>query len=385
MANTGEVAAAKRDVVDGTLSPGQDSQLRAWSLWFIAGLSLSVVTFCSLGLLVMLLGSIGLNLYLAWQLSDLEITVSRRQIEPPAVVVATATAVPEEPASQPPAGPADAVPAEAPPAPSATPLPVATGAPDTGGPMAMATDAPGSAGPPPAPTEPPAPTQPPAAPTEAPDTAEPAPPAADVPRVTTSNNSYALIPLEGERDSRPADVHADLNLTLREPEPIPAELELIDEPGAAAPDPPRFSGILEPKFVATYAVHQWDLGCNCAGVLEEEVALVGIATTPGEPVYIPRRNQDIFQGKYYAVVLYATEDSLTFVYAREGTVANAYTVHYQGLQTDPNLLKLYRESQGNELPGLTLDTPVGIATDELIVAIRDRGQFMDVRSTKDWW
>ena len=94
---------------------------------------------------------------------------------------------------------------------------------------------------------------------------------------------------------------------------------------------------------------------------------------------------DIFQGKFYATLLYATEDQLTFAYTRDGTVAHGYAVHYMGLQTDPNLLELYRESKGNQLPGLTLDTPVGIATDQLIIAIRDRGKFMDVRSKKDWW
>lgn len=112
---------------------------------------------------------------------------------------------------------------------------------------------------------------------------------------------------------------------------------------------------------------------------------MGIKTTPGEPVFIPPKEQDIYEGKYYAVVLYASEDSLTFVYAREGTVAKGYTVHYLGLNTDPNLLALYRESKGNELPGLTLDTPVGTATDQLIVAIRDNGTFLDARSKNDWW
>jgi hypothetical protein len=60
-------------------------------------------------------------------------------------------------------------------------------------------------------------------------------------------------------------------------------------------------------------------------------------------------------------------------------------VHYLGLQVDPNLLELFRESKGNELPGLTHDVPVGVATDELIVAIRDRGTFLDARSRLDWW
>jgi hypothetical protein len=205
---------------------------------------------------------------------------------------------------------------------------------------------------------------------------------------TTSTNSYDLLAIEGERESRPGELHGDLNLKLRDPQPIDVELSLVDIPGSGIdPTAPKLSSVFEPNFVNAYTIHNWDWGCDCKGALlqEEHLVLVGIKTTPGEPVFIPSKPQDIFGGKYYATVLYASEDSLTFVYSRVGTVVKGYTVHYLGLHTDPNLLALYQESQGNELPGLTLDTPVGIATDELIVAIRDNGTFMDARSRKDWW
>lgn len=60
-------------------------------------------------------------------------------------------------------------------------------------------------------------------------------------------------------------------------------------------------------------------------------------------------------------------------------------MHYLGLQTDPNLIKTFRESKGSNLPGLSLDVPVGVAGDELVVAIRDNGTFLDARSKQDWW
>jgi hypothetical protein len=67
-------------------------------------------------------------------------------------------------------------------------------------------------------------------------------------------------------------------------------------------------------------------------------------------------------------------------------VVSGYTVHYLGLQTDPNLVKLFEESEGSELPGLTLDTPIGVAAgEELMVAMRDNGTFLDARSKRDWW
>jgi hypothetical protein len=202
-----------------------------------------------------------------------------------------------------------------------------------------------------------------------------------------STNSYTLIPIAGERESRPANEHGDLNLKLREPQPIEVELSLVDAGVGVDPDAPKLSKIFKPDFVAAYSVHNWDWNCNCKGELikEKDVVLVGIKTTPGEPIYIPPRQQDIYDGKYYAVLLYASEDSLTFIYANAGTVAHGYGIHYLGLKTDPNLLALYRQSQGNELPGLRLETPIGVATEELIVAIRDNGKFLDARSKNDWW
>jgi hypothetical protein len=163
---------------------------------------------------------------------------------------------------------------------------------------------------------------------------------------------------------------------------------LVDiDNGGSDSNAPRLSAVLKPDIVTTYAIHDWDWGSNSKGPLIDDgsAVLIGIETTPGEPVFIPFKGQDIFQGKYYATLLYASEDSLTFVYTRRGNVVEGYTVHYLGLQVDPNLLKLFRESKGNELPGLTHDVPVGVATDELIVAVRDRGTFLDARSRLDWW
>jgi hypothetical protein len=176
---------------------------------------------------------------------------------------------------------------------------------------------------------------------------------------------------------------------LREPQPADFEATLVDIPGSGIdPDAPSLSAIFEPDFVETYAVHDWDWGSNSKGDLIDDgsAVVVDIKTTPGEPIFAPQTDRDIYDGKYIAVVLYASEDSLTFVYARAGTVANGYTVHYEGMETDPNLLKLFLESTGNELPGLTNDTPVGVAADEeLMVAMRDNGMFLDARSRLDWW
>lgn len=411
-------------------------EVRAGSclLWFIWGITMSFTAICSLVLLALLVASMALNVYMGWRMSGYEVVVIRPGpaatenplANPPALVEmltatlqATETPLPEAPAA-----------IELAPTDTATPIPGVSPLDSQVSTLAaiattVAASAPEST---PVPTSPPASLPTPIGPVAGstdPSAAVPINPAgqADEPQadaaiesnaeaqvdetaagsgtpvaaesgaasfaapVAASTNSYSLIPIEGERESRPAAEHGDLNLKLREPTPIDVALTTVDVGVGIDPDAPKFSAIFEPNFKAAYTIHNWDWGCNCKGELiqDDSVVLVGIATTPGQPVLIPPKGQDIYQGKYYATVLYASEDSLTFVYARAGSVVRGYTIHYLGLQTDPNLVAAFRESQGNQLPGLTLDTPVGVATDQLIVAIRDNGKFLDARSVNDWW
>lgn len=401
-------------------SSGQSSRTGISWLWFMGGCALSITTLFSIVLLVLLLVSVSVNAYLAWTMSGYQVAITRPTSVMPELAAATPTSqLALAPTTAPTAAPTVA--------PTATPtlvLPTATAVPtDTPAPAstpsklesefatlaALATQVAESEAAMEAAAEPtstPTPTPaviaadllPAAGESGQPTTQEAAPAAASsqpaagqsassVP-LPVSTNSYALIPIEGEREIRPADEHADLNLKLRDPQRMQFEPRLVDINGAGSdPNAPQLSGALKPDFVATYAVHNWDWGCNCMGALDDSgrSVLVGIRTTPGEPVFIPTKGQDVFQGKYVATLLYASEDSLTFVYTRAGNVVRGYTVHYLGLQVDPNLLNLFRESRGNELPGLTLDVPVGVAKNELIVGIRDNGTFMDARSRLDWW
>jgi hypothetical protein len=380
----------------------------AFFVWFLGGISLSLSLVFSLILLVLLAASVSINAYLGWKLSGLEITISRASpslpqvvtVAPPAEAMAALpgeTSTPEATGSPAPV-PADVQLEEQ----LGTVAAIATQVsasddsaafvPPTGTVAAIPIDPAGSSGQPTPGESGPLPEAQSAAilPATGNPIEEAAPSAAQAPRsaaVTTSSNSYQLLPLEGERESRPAEEHGDLNLKLREPQPIEVELALIDAGAGVDPTAPQFSKVFRPEFTGAYTIHDWDWGCNCKGKLveDETVVLVSIKTTPGEPVYIPPKEQDIYDKKYYAMVLYASEDSLTFIYSRTGSVVKGYTVHYVGLQTDPNLLALFRESKGNELPGLTLETPVGVATEELLVAIRDNGKFLDVRSQHDWW
>lgn len=400
-------------------------------VWFLGGITLSFSVVLSLVLLVLLMGSVALNVYLGWQLAGLEVTVSRIATETPAVVVVTATpALVDQPdAESEPAAEIAAAPDPSTVTPvvvTATSLPpgaqlqsqqatvaaIATQSSQPGeaaalvlptttvnGAVAMnpaGSDAPAdddsgsisaaSGGdPPPRPTgESDSRSTQPVKPKSGPDNPKSELSSAAV----TSSNTYELIPIEGERESRPPAEHGDLNLKLRDIEPLDVDARLVDLDGAGIdPDAPNLGKIFKPEFTGTYGIHNWDWATNGPSdfVDDGSAVLVGIKTNPGDPVLIPPKEQDIFGGEFYATLLYASEDQVTFVYARNGNVVNGYTVHYLGLQTDPNLIKLFNESEGSELPGLTLDTPVGIATDELIVAVRDNGTFLDARSEKDWW
>jgi hypothetical protein len=364
-----------------------------WGWWFLGGGALSFLALCAIVLFVGLAASIGMNAYLAWQLSGMEVVVVRPMPEPgqvggldqPEALVVVVTATPAVPlTSTPPPTPAVATSTPIPtlPRPTSTPQTVVTIVTATPSPTTTIIDLN----------------------LDAADTTIAGEPAA-APRAGTgpsgantnsfqsanrtaaqpSNNEYNLIPIKDGRDPRPAEEHGDLNLKLREPQPNPAEATLIDLTGFDDAGAPKLSAIFKPNFTQTYTAHDWDWGCNCKGALKTDGYLLGIKTTPGDPIYSPPVPQDIYDGKYYATVLYAAEDTLTFVYNNVGTVADSYVIHYLGLNVDPNLLQLYRESTGNELPALTLDTPVGTANEELIVSVRDKGSFMDTRSRKDWW
>lgn len=384
----------------------QEGWLGGCLLWFFWGVSLSFMTILSLVLLVGLAGSVALNVYLGWQLSGLEVSVSRRDAGPilaavplPSSVLgtiptntplptSTATSTPTESALTSQLATLSAIAtqvASAPPGngalPAATPLAPATAV--AIGTPAMETEGSQPAGEPGSQVTAPTDTGPAVA-----EAAQESAASAFVPP-QTSSNSYSLIPIDGQRESRPPAEHGDLNLKLREPEPSQVDTGLVEIPGSGIdPEAPKLSKMFSPEqIVQTYAVHDWDWGCNCPGNLlpPEEAVLIEINTTPGEPVFIPQTERDIYDGKYVATVLYASEDSLTFVYARGGSVVKGYTFHYVGLYTDPNLIALFEESEGSELPGLTLDTPVGVAGEKLLVAVRDNGKFLDARSKKDWW
>ena len=194
--------------------------------------------------------------------------------------------------------------------------------------------------------------------------------------------------------------HGDLNLEQRGYVVSTAAARLIDIAGPTDADAPQLAALFAdqrlPIFMAAYQIYDWDwacprdsYGCPKDPLTEPDVTLLGLATTPGEPIQPPRRDAELYPGGYMAVVLYADATRITLAYTRDGTVANGYAVQIENVCVDPNLLVAYRVANAagrDHLPALQRNDTVGVAAaGEVLVAMRDRGKFLDPRSRKDWW
>ncbi len=227
--------------------------------------------------------------------------------------------------------------------------------------------------------------QPPAAP-------EPAPcPAA-------SGATFTTVPVEGGGLNHPDALHADLNLALRGYTPANIVSDLFNKDGPVDSDPPQLAGIFtdyrRPPFGQAYRVNDWDWSCGdhgCPlGPLEQSSAtLITLQANAGEALGIPHRGAQIYGGGYKALVLYAEATRITLGFTREDSVANGYAVHLENMCVDPNLVALYQSSNAagrGFLPALREDEVLGTTGDgSVVVAVRDRGVFLDPQSRLDWW
>ncbi len=222
----------------------------------------------------------------------------------------------------------------------------------------------------------------------------------------TSEATFEVIPFVGAPADHPDYLHGDLNLGARGYSSTSAYLGLVSYNGSGAEDSPQFPGLFQPNrgpnITSAYRVNDWiwdpgrcggdPHGCPDAPLTRWDVTLMGLSSTAGEPVYIPERGASIYQGSYRVLVLYAEERRITLGYTREDSVANGYAVHIENICVDPNLLALYQaQTDANgwhvtgHLPALGNDQALGSALgQEILVAVRDRGSFMDPRA-RDWW
>jgi hypothetical protein len=219
--------------------------------------------------------------------------------------------------------------------------------------------------------------------------------------------TYAAVWVIPPVTDRPAEVHADLNLSLRGYRLTTNFLGLVDLPGDTDPLAPQLPGLFDdnrtPAFTNLYQVYDWDWLCNCRSnpLTNPPVTLAGFAVAPGEIIYmppsgytigtrlfVPERGVTVGEG-YEALVLYANTQRITLKYTREDNVVSGYTLHIEDICVEPSLLALYEYWNNNKrtsLPALRSGQAIGRArTTEIQVAIRDCGSFMEPRSRKDWW
>jgi hypothetical protein len=206
--------------------------------------------------------------------------------------------------------------------------------------------------------------------------------------------SYATVSVNPPATDRPAEEHADLNLSLRGYELTTAFKGLVDYSGGGEPNAPQLPGLFADDRTGTfsnlYQVYDWDWGCNCRGDLlaNWDVTLAGLEMTPGETVHVPDSGYSIGSG-YEVLVLYASSERITLKYTRDDNVVSGYTLHVEYVCVDPNLLALYQTSNSagrGRLPALRPGQAFGRARGaEIGVVIRDNGSFMDPRSRNDWW
>jgi hypothetical protein len=155
---------------------------------------------------------------------------------------------------------------------------------------------------------------------------------------------------------------------------------------------PQFNTIFAnnrlPTFSNTYQRYRWIDGRPVDTKSSWEVTVLGLATTPGEVLRLPDSGYDVGGGND-ARILYASEQRLTLKYTGEDNIVSGYTVYIEGICVDPDLLALYNALHAagrKRMPAAPGGTPLGRALgNEIKVAVRDTGHFLDPRSCNDWW
>ena len=205
--------------------------------------------------------------------------------------------------------------------------------------------------------------------------------------------SYGKMLVNGPPISPPAEENPDTNLGVCGYAPTTAELELVVLGPVADPKAPQFPALFTDNRVPLFsnAYHRyrnvWGVGCTNDTYSPWDTTLLGMAVAPGEIIQVPDSGYDI-GGGYEVMVLYAAENRITF-HVGNSDKLDGYVIHVEDVCTEPDLLALYESLNAagrQELPVLYGRQPFGRALgNEIKVAIRDSGHFLDPRSRNSWW
>lgn len=207
------------------------------------------------------------------------------------------------------------------------------------------------------------------------------------------NTRYSTLHINGPALSVNPERDENLNLGHRGYETTDAPRKLVvlgPVHDSKAPQfPSLFADRRTPALTGTYQRFRWDENCDCPldTYSRWETTVLGMGVKPGETIYTPDSGYDIGGGNEF-MVMYAAENRITLHVGREDEFYG-YVVYIEDVCVDPDLLALYRRSQAAgryELPVLRGHQPFGKAIgQELRIAVRDNGSWMDPRSRNDWW
>lgn len=220
-----------------------------------------------------------------------------------------------------------------------------------------------------------------------------------------TGEKYNVVFLSKSLNDRDPANHADMNLSLRGYSKITSDSNLKDfvnvngNSDFLAPDladvvGSSFSG----KFSTVHRINNWNwqpipkTGTKGGSITYPAVTMVGIPVSTNQILKTPSSGYVLTEDNFKAVVLYADKNRLTINYTLDDTVSTGYTIHFENICVDPELLALYQKASPSgtikrtQLPGLKSMQPFGRANGtEFLISIRDKGSFMDPRSKKDWW
>jgi hypothetical protein len=217
--------------------------------------------------------------------------------------------------------------------------------------------------------------------------------------------TYSAISVDLENSKPPSPSAGEdpgFNINLLDFQPRPHERYWLNV-GGTDPAAPQFAYVYSnphrPGISEAYQIYN---GGGPDGY--NPVTALGLPAAVGQVIHVPERfgPQVVIdpQVPYKALVLYASEQSITLKYGREDGLAGgydenghptvgAYVAFIDGICVEPNLLALYHQMEAGgrlSLPALHGHQPVGRATgSEIRIALRDTGTWMDPRWLGDWW
>ncbi|MFZ5365834.1 MAG: hypothetical protein ACOZBZ_00895 [Patescibacteria group bacterium] len=187
-----------------------------------------------------------------------------------------------------------------------------------------------------------------------------------------------------------SELNPDWNLDILGYKSISGNLNFINFQHETDPRAPQFNTLIEgnlaPSVTSLYQI---------GGIKKPDDApadfatLVGFSTNANQAILVPNSGYDI-GGGYEVLVIYADQNSITLKYTPDDNIAVAgYTLYLENIRVDPALVAYYNQlnqAGRDELPALMAGMKIGEAIgNEILVAIRDTGTFLDPRWLNDWW